>query len=70
MPSGIFRIKAGSLERDEFEERAAKISAEHKRKDAKPVEPSVGPVESMREKILRLSLFPNIYNSRMIHTES
>ena len=66
MPSGVFPVKLSELERDEAEERRAKISAEYKRKDPKPKEPNVAPYETMRERILKLSLFPNVFNRRSL----
>lgn len=49
----------------------AKLARSHMREEfkaAKQVHPlspeTVGPCETLRERILRLSLFPNIYNAR------
>ena len=66
MPSGVFPVKISELERDEAQERAAKISSQYKRKDPKPKKPNVAPYETMRERILKLSLFPSIYNKRSL----
>lgn len=46
----------------EFQRQVAQISAEHKAKPNKPRGTLVGEAKSMRERILALSLFPNIYN--------
>ena len=46
----------------EFQERTARIAAEYKAKSNKPRKPLVGEATSMRERILALSLFPNVFN--------
>jgi hypothetical protein len=58
-------------ETDEYEAEAQRIKDVYLEEKAKPKKLSkkekanVGPVMSMREKILMLSLFPNVYNERM-----
>lgn len=49
-------------ETKEFQEQVARISAEYKAKPNKPRKPLVGEATSMRERILALSLFPNVIN--------
>jgi hypothetical protein len=49
------------------EARAARISAEFREKQAQPKD-VVGEAQSLREHILRLSLFPNIYNKLSIRS--
>jgi len=56
-------VKPGVLDQGPGEVRAARISAVY-RDHLNPVKVHdyVGPAQSLREHILRLSLFPNIYN--------
>ena len=49
------------------EARAARISAEFREKPAQPKD-IVGDAQSLREHILRLSLFPNIYNKLTVRS--
>lgn len=63
-----------AVEKDPFGQgplqvRAARISAEYREEKARPAEMSkidyrdtVGPAKSLREHVLRMSLFPNIFN--------
>lgn len=55
---------------DPLEAQKAEIHAIYKTKYEKPVKPSVGPAHSMREHILAMSLFPNVFNRKMVMTES
>ena len=48
----------------EEQERAASISSQFKVKEAPPPRGTVGGDDSLRGRILQLSLFPNIYNKR------
>lgn len=54
------------LNRTEAEEQAAKISAIYKDKQVMPRKPMVGNATTMRERILCMSLFPNIYNKQSL----
>jgi hypothetical protein len=49
------------------EARAARISAEFRERPAKVLD-NIGEAKSLREHILRLSLFPNIYNNLSIRS--
>jgi hypothetical protein len=49
------------------ESRAARISAEFREKPAQPKN-TVGDAQGLREHILRLSLFPNIYNKLTVRS--
>ena len=49
------------------ESRAARISAEFRERPAKVLD-CVGEAQSLREHILRLSLFPNIYNKLTVRS--
>lgn len=59
-------------ETDEYQAEANKIRDVYKNKDkGAPNKPGmVGPYKTMRERILAMSLFPNIYNRQMMMTES
>ena len=50
------------LNRSEQESEAARISSLHKEKTIKPKGELVGNAKSLRERILSISLFPNIIN--------
>lgn len=52
--------------RDEAVEQAAKISAEYKKKEPGVKKGEVAPASTLRERILSLSLFPNLYNKKMV----
>jgi len=49
------------------EVRAARISAEFRERPAKVLD-CIGEAQSLREHILRLSLFPNIYNKLTVRS--
>jgi len=63
-----------AVEKDPFAQgplqvRASRISAEYREEKARPAEmakidysETVGPAKSLREHVLRMSLFPNIFN--------
>ena len=57
---------------DPIEGHTAKIRAEFRKKDPKPTNPGhqIGDASEMRKHILSMSLFPNVYNKKMIHHES
>lgn len=64
MPKITPTIKAdpvGSL-RDEAAEQAARIQSQYKMKEPPVKKGQVAPVQTMRERILSLSLFPNTFN--------
>lgn len=46
----------------EFQQQVARIKAEHQAKENRPKKPLVGETHSMRERILAMSLFPNVFN--------
>ena len=52
--------------RNEAVENAAKIQAEYKKKEATVKKGQVAPTQSLRERILSMSLFPNVYNKSYI----
>lgn len=58
------RNPAMESDNDDAEVQSAKIRAEYLAKDNKPIRSiyNVGPVMSLRHRILALSLFPNIYD--------
>ena len=49
-------------ETDEYEAEANKIKDVYLEKRYRPKPGNVGPVHSLREHILRMSLFPNVFN--------
>lgn len=67
MKDALIAVKPSDLHQSPDEARRARISAEFRERPAK-VHDQVGPARTMREHILRLSLFPNVYNSRMLRT--
>ena len=56
------------IDRSEHEEQAAKISADYLVKRPEPISTLEGKTTTMRERILALSLFPNIYNKHYLET--
>ena len=54
------------IQNDPQEVQAAKISAEHKVKTKKPRPGTVAPAQSLRQRILSISLFPNPYNREAV----
>jgi hypothetical protein len=57
------------LARDPAMAQSARISAVHKVKPAAVPAGQVGPVASLRERILAISLFPNVYNRKFLDRE-
>jgi len=57
-------------EMTDYDERAARIKDEFldAKKPARSTGPQVGPAMSMRQRILALSLFPNLYNKMQVMT--
>jgi len=55
-------VRKEELFRNEVDERSAAIASEYNKKKPAPEKPFVGQAKSLREHVLRLSLFPNIYN--------
>jgi len=53
-------------EMDEYHAEAAKIKDMYLDKPYKPKPGSMGPVKSLREHILSMSLFPNVYNKKFV----
>lgn len=68
MPKKTPTIKALPVgqERNEAEEQAARIASEYKKKEAPVKKSQVAPVQTLRERILSMSLFPNIYNKASV----
>ena len=61
--ASLIPVKSSTFERDLFHEQAARISAVyHDKTEQRAPKESVGEKHSLRKKILKLSLFPNIYN--------
>jgi hypothetical protein len=67
MKDALISVKPEDINQSPSEARRARISAEFRERPAK-VHDQVGPARSMREHILQLSLFPNVYNARMLRT--
>jgi hypothetical protein len=66
----LLKVKLTPYERDEAEAQAARISAVYHDKTEKSApKATVGPRDSLRKRILAMSLFPNIYNHKSLqHT--
>ena len=63
--STLIPVKATPFERDVYAAQAARIKAVYEDKTEKSaMRPSEGPSDSMRKRILRLSLFPDIYGHK------
>lgn len=60
--SGLINVKPGTLTQSPDEARTARISSVFREKQP-VVHDYIGPVRSLREHILKLSLFPNGHNS-------
>jgi hypothetical protein len=68
---GLLSIKPSDLNQSPEEARRARISSVYREKPEKVhdcIGPAFGP-GSLREQVLRLSLFPNIFNSKMVKNE-
>lgn len=65
----VIDVPKDALNVGPFETRASRISAMY-REAQKPVvvHDYIGPVQSLREHILKLSLFPNLYNKNEIRS--
>jgi len=61
MKDALITVKPGFLDRSPQEVRASRISSLHREK-LPAVKDYIGEAKSLREHILRLSLFPNIHN--------
>ena len=62
----LIPVKNNCQERDECLAQAARIKAMYEDKtEQRAMRPTVGPRDTMRERILKISLFPNIYNGNM-----
>ena len=61
----IHNVKPDIFNQDPTEVRSARISALHREKPV-VVKDYVGEAKSLREHILRLSLFPNVANAKTI----
>lgn len=61
--ASLIPVALKPYERDEAEAQSARIRAMYLDKTEKTaMRPTVGPADSLRKKILMVSLFPNIYN--------
>lgn len=58
----VIPITKTILERDEAAEQSAKISGQFRVKQPRVPPGQVAPVNTLRERILAVSLFPNLYN--------
>ena len=67
MKDALIRVRPEDLNQSPDEARRARISAEFRERPAK-VHDQVGPARTMREHILQMSLFPNVYNARILRT--
>lgn len=66
--SGLIQVNdAKNLNQSPDQVRASRISAEFRERPAK-VHDYVGEAQSLREHVLRLSLFPNIYNKLSVRS--
>jgi hypothetical protein len=62
--ASLLPVKLRPYERDEAEAQSARIKAVFQDKTEKTVmRPSVGPTDSMRKRILMVSLYPDIYRA-------
>jgi len=61
MKDALISVKPGALNQSPEEVRSARISSLHREKPP-AVKDYIGPAKSLREHILRLSLFPNLAN--------
>lgn len=57
------------LDRSEAEDQAARIRAVYLDKKPMPKAPEVGKTTTLRERILSVSLFPNLYNKSYLQRE-
>ena len=65
MKDSLITVSRHDLDVSPAEARAARISAEFRDRPAK-VKDYIAPANTLREHILRLSLFPNIYNRKTV----
>ena len=65
--ASLIPVTGNQWERDEMKAQAAKISAEfHDRTEKKAPRESVGKRDTLRERILSISLFPNTHNKNFV----
>jgi len=67
MPKGVKKgevipITVKDLDRDEREEQTARISGRYRMKEAPVPAGCVAPTETLRRRIMAMSLFPNVHN--------
>lgn len=62
----VIPVNKTILERDEAAEQSARISGQHRVKQARIPPGQVAPVNNLRERILAVSLFPNLFNRSAI----
>jgi hypothetical protein len=67
MPKGakkgaVIPVTVKELDRDEREEQAARISSLYRVKEAPVPAGCVAPTETLRRRIMAMSLFPNVHN--------
>lgn len=69
--ASLLPVKSSPLERDIFAAQASRISAiYHDKTEEKAPKATVGEDDSLRRRILSMSLFPNIYNKKFVRTHS
>jgi len=70
-PNQVLPTAYSQWERDELEASAARMRSQYHKTDQAKIKPNpqVGEVRSLRERILNLSLFPNIHNRSFIMKE-
>lgn len=65
--ASLIPVKTSAYERDLFAAQAARISAVyHDKSENRAPMGSVGKRDSLRARILSISLFPNIYNKKFV----
>jgi hypothetical protein len=57
------------IDKDPATAQSARISAVHKVKPAAVPQGQVAPVASLRERVLSISLFPNVFNRHFLNRE-
>jgi|688.fasta_scaffold07436_23 hypothetical protein len=67
----VIPVTSSPYERDIIKEQAARISAVyHDKTEKKAPKATVGKRDSLRERILSMSLFPNLYNKKFVQSHS
>jgi hypothetical protein len=67
----LIKASTNPFERDVYKEQSAKISAMfHDKTEKSAPKATVGENDSLRARILAISLFPNIYNKKFVERNS